>query len=331
LLQEYDLYYFNDFETNPNLNDALKGLEYASSKNIEMIISVGGGSVIDMSKIIKSLYLNPSNAEEIAKGLKQVNDPKIPMISIPTTSGSGSESTHFAVVYVNDEKYSIANNCLKPDEVILDGTLTLSSSKYQKTCSALDALSQSIESAWAVNSTHESQSISFKALKKCFENFNAYISSDDVQIAQNILVGANLAGQAINISKTTSAHAWSYAFTKRHEIPHGHAVWLTLPKIFEIYSKSTEDKIADPRGHEHLLKTINTIKDTLRIKNDTTIENQLKDFLKSADIKFDLINDLNLSLDERDFLSKQVNKERMANSPINFSHDDIDEIFHLRH
>ena len=215
--------------------------------------------------------------------------------------------------------------------MILDGTMTLSSSKYQKTCSALDALSQSIESAWAVNSTHESQCISFKALEKCFENFNAYISSDDVQIAQNILVGANLAGQAINISKTTSAHAWSYGFTKRHDIPHGHAVWLTLPKIFEIYARSTKDKIADPRGHEHLLKIINTIKDTLHIKNDSTIENQLKDFLKSADIKFDLINDLNLSLDERDFLSKQVNKERMANSPINFSHDDIDEIFHLRH
>ena len=73
------------------------------------------------------------------------------MIAVPTTAGSGSEVTHFAVVYVGTEKYSLASQHLLPDAVILDGALVQSGSRYLKTCSVLDAMAQAVESYWAVN------------------------------------------------------------------------------------------------------------------------------------------------------------------------------------
>ena len=205
LLADEDVTHFPDFSLNPKLDEAIKGARLARCNKIEVIIAVGGGSVIDMAKLVKAFLNNPRNEQKIVLGEKSLSDPSVPLIVVPTTAGSGSEATHFAVVYIDDQKYSLASPHLQPNFVILDGSLIQSNSKYQKACNGLDALAQGIESAWAVNSSRESQKNALKAVKVCSQNLSKFVNGKFVlDVSNKMLTAANLSGQAINISKTTN-------------------------------------------------------------------------------------------------------------------------------
>lgn len=329
-LKNFLVSYFSDFEVNPSLLDANRGVAVAIENKIELIVSVGGGSVLDMGKLIKAFYATPGESESLAKGERELIDPGIPLIAIPTTAGSGSESTHFAVVYIGDEKHSLASDALLPNDVILDGNLVLSATQYQKACNVLDAISQSIESAWAVASTRESRILSYKALELCVSNFTEYVYSRDNQtIAQNMIKASNFAGQAINIAKTTAAHAWSYSLTKKYGIPHGHAVWATLPKIFEIHSTSHSGSIRDPRGSMHLEKVMEILMNILRKSANEDFSCYFRRMLDAVNIKADIAVDLQISYKGRLALSRDVNQERMRNNPVIFNQSCINKIFNL--
>lgn len=316
-LKNYQVTHFNDFDVNPSIKDVKKGVDLAIENKIELIISVGGGSVLDMGKLIKALFMTPDITIDVARGLERIIDPHIPLIAIPTTAGSGSEATHFAVVYIESEKFSVADNSLLPDNVILDGDLIISASSYQKACNVLDAISQSIESAWAVASTIKSQTLSFKALKLCIKNYLSFVNSNkDKNVAQKMIEASNIAGQAINISKTTAAHAWSYSLTKKFSIPHGHAVWVTLPRIFELHFNATPFEVRDPRGIFHLKDIMNKLMNILMISPNERLDLYFEKFLNTINIKTDIVNDLKLSKRDRIFISNNVNKERLRNNPV---------------
>jgi alcohol dehydrogenase class IV len=308
---------FNDFSINPKIEDAIRGAELARSKCIDLIIAVGGGSVIDTAKLIKAFYYDKGKEIELLRGAEEVKDPEIPIIAVPTTAGSGSEATHFAVVYIGTEKYSLAAECLLPNSVILDGSLTISGNKYQKTCNALDAMSQAIESAWATQSTKESLRYSIESIELGWNIFQEYITSScKPSVAQKMIEASNLAGKAINISKTTSSHAWSYAFTSFYDVPHGHAIWLTLPAIFEIHNEANSSNINDPRGKKHLSSIMNLLIKKLNLQNNRRKDHQLNEFLYKIGIESKMEN---LGIDnfkERENISNQINIERMKNNPV---------------
>ena len=100
-----------------------------------------------------------------------------------------------------------------------------------------------------------------------------------------MMEAANLAGKAINISKTTSAHAWSYAITSHYGVPHGHAVWLTLPRIFEIHATASTKMVTDPRGIEHLSSIMIRLMDVLGIASPKDSESHLKSYLQAINIE----------------------------------------------
>ena len=321
--------HFYDFEINPKLEDAKKGAILAKDNNVEVIISIGGGSVLDISKLIKAFINDPTKAEDYAKGNKKIIDSKIPIIAIPTTAGSGSESTHFAVVYINGTKFSVASECLLPEFVVLDGELITSASKYQKANNILDAVAQSIESSWSISSTKESSVISFRALEISFNNYKDFYSNNDKESAQMMLKASNLAGQAINITKTTAPHAWSYAISMHLDLPHGHAIWATLPKVFRLHCENKIRKNTNTLNQDKLNNTMRDIKEVLGIKDNNEINSFFKKFLLSLDIKASLKDDLKVSYGERKELSKKVNQQRMSNNPIKFTQNDINYIFQL--
>ena len=326
LLNNYKYTVFSDFEINPKIKDVKKGLRIAKKNKTNLIIAIGGGSVLDMAKLIKGCFNAVASVENIIKGFSKIKDPRIPLIAIPTTAGSGSESTHFAVAYIGNNKYSVADQCLLPEKVILDGALSLSATKYQKACNVLDALAQAIESMWAVNSTSQSKKNSIKAISMCIECIPEYVSnSQNYEIAQKMLEASNLAGQAINISKTTAPHAWSYGISINHGVPHGHAVWLTLPKIFEIHA---EYSIKNSSLQE-LKEIMSKLKSLFNISSNDMILDYFYSFLSSIDIKHDLVNDFKLSKNQRLNLSNSVNQERLLNNPVNFNKEHINSIFNL--
>ena len=327
IFKRFNVLRFNDFEINPKFEDAKKGSEIARKNKIDTIVSIGGGSVIDIAKLILAFLDTDQDIEKIIDGSKKAKPTKVRHISVPTTAGTGSESTHFAVVYKNKQKYSIAEDFLMPDIVLLDGILFLSNSPIQKAFNGLDALAQAIESHWACGSTNESKSYSRKAIPILFKQLPKIVSGEaSKEEFQYFIEAANLAGKAINISKTTSPHAFSYSFTSEYSIPHGQAVWLTLPKIFEIHKNALDRCTENIINFKELQNAIKEILDLLGI-NQIDISNQLKEFVIGLGLECRMEKLGLYSPSAREQIARKVNLERLKNNPVILTEENICDIF----
>lgn len=321
---------FSDFEVNPKLEDGKRGARLALEAQVDLVVAVGGGSAIDIAKLIKALLTEPEDAEALVRGDIPLEANGIPLVAIPTTAGSGSEATHFAVVYIGKNKYSLASPSLLPSRTVLDGSLLKSASPYQKAVNGLDALAQAIEGCWAANSTDQSREYSLDAIRLIVAHLPAIVNSNNEADLQNMMRASNLAGQSINISKTTAPHAFSYAFTSYHDIPHGHAVWLTLPEIFAIHATAANDKVSDPRGVEHFKSIMQQLVSALGIDSASDSAAFLRNFMQKLGIEGDMRKMKIEDPEQRKFLSAQVNAQRLANNPVIIDEGDIGRIFYLR-
>lgn len=237
---------------NPDCSDLKHAVEQFSEYHFDRIIALGGGSVLDSAKVL-SLWLNKKNLsfEQLCE-VAVTPDALIPLIAIPTSSGTGSEVTPFATIWDahKQKKYSI--NGLIPNRVILDASLTLSLPKQETLYSAMDALSHSLESIWNRSRTKQSQAHAEAAINLICDNLPAVLANPlDFDARQNLQFAACLAGLAIATTKTAIAHAMSYQLTLRHKIPHGLACSVTLASILNNFdltqlnlSKDLADKIS---------------------------------------------------------------------------------------
>ena len=293
---------FYEFSENPKLEDLIKSINFFKKHSCDSIIAVGGGSVIDMAKLVS--FYHEENLSDFDVNLLKKR--KTPLMVIPTTAGSGSESTKFAVLYINGEKFSIQHESILPDEKIIDPNFSFSMSKNQKAISGLDAFSQSIESFWSQNSTPQSKLFSKEALKLIWENLYQSVNKNDFDAHAKVFHASILAGKAINIAKTTSCHALSYYFTSKHNISHGHAVALLLPKIYE-YNLLKLQALND--------SSLSEINDILGV-DEKNVFNTLSSFIKSLDIEIDFSN-LGINLyNESSSIISSVNKDRLKNNPV---------------
>ena len=140
--------WFTDFELNPKLDDVLRGIEAYRECQPDFVLALGGGTAIDLAKLIGSLAIQSEPARDIATGRVSIEVAGKPLMAIPTTAGTGSEATHFAVVYVDGKKYSVGHPSLMPRYAVVDWTLTESLPKRMTAATGLDAFCQAIESIW---------------------------------------------------------------------------------------------------------------------------------------------------------------------------------------
>lgn len=220
---------FSNFTSNPKYEEMLSGLTLFKEKNCDAFISIGGGSCIDVAKAIK-LSLNSNLESDVPTFKQKYQHVSVKHIAIPSTSGTGSESTRHSVLYLDGEKQSISNSAILPEYVILNPKLILSVPDYQKKCTAMDAFCQCVESLWSKKATKESKKYALKGIKIFEKSYRKYISND-IEAIKAIQTSANLSGKAINISETTAGHAMSYKITSLYGIPHGHAVAMTINSI----------------------------------------------------------------------------------------------------
>ena len=159
LLAGFNLFFFQEFSKNPTLEEVKKGINIFLKNNIEMVIAVGGGSCIDMAKLIRSLvkFNNQDIERVILKSNKLIKS--VPLIAIPTTFGTGSEETSFAVIYIKNTKYSLSDKTIKPNHVILDPDLCLTVPKKVVSSTMMDSFCQSIESLWSLKSNETSKNM----------------------------------------------------------------------------------------------------------------------------------------------------------------------------
>jgi len=277
-----------------------------------------------MAKLINYYHNAGSNIIEESTIKNEKFNP-VTHISLPTTAGSGSEATHFAVMYIGDTKYSVAHEKLIPNVAIIDPELHYSQTSYQKAASGADALAQAIESFWSVQSTEESRLYSEKALELVWNNLPKVVHEGDKLAHLKLAVGANLAGRAINIAKTTAPHALAYGFTKYAGLPHGHAVALSLPYFLTLHKNITVKNCNDPRGTEYVKSLMDKISKTIDCESDN-IEKALLGFFRTLNIEINF-SQLNISNKKFTELLKNINLERLANNPVKVDLSTIGTLF----
>lgn len=267
VLKHYTYVHFNNFEENPKLSDIEKGIKVFNENNCDFGIAIGGGSAIDFAKSVNLIAANEGNAEDYLKNKKIIENKSKILVAIPTTAGTGSEATKFAVVYIKKTKYSLEHEFIMPDYAIVDPELTMSMPKKIAACSGMDALSQSIESYWSINSTAKSKKYAEKAIRLIVKYFVKAVNNPTKKSRASMVIAANLSGKAINITKTTACHSISYPITSYFNVPHGHAVALTLAPILLYNSEVTEEDLLDKRGTVYVKKTLKEISSFLGAKN----------------------------------------------------------------
>jgi alcohol dehydrogenase class IV len=297
---DIDYFWFNNFSSNPKIEEVKDAYEQFTTKDYEIILTIGGGSSIDVAKAVKL---------ENYKHTKK----KTPLAACPTTAGSGSESTYFIVYYKDKEKQSEGDvNLTLPDYAILDHNLLQNLPQQPYASSVLDALSQAIESYWSIYSTEESRQLSASslALIKGY-SLKAVLQRDDLS-QQMMMRAANLAGQAINITKTTACHSLAYPMTSYFNISHGHACSLTLSQILKYNYDVDEDTLNDSRGTDFVKQIIEEILLILDLKNTTEFDLWLKLFITKLGLKYKF-EDLNI--DKGVIIKYGFNPDRVKNNP----------------
>lgn len=314
-IDKYNYFRFYDFETNPKLKDLINGIKIFGKEKCDIIIGVGGGSVMDIAKSISILATQQGDLEEFIKGKISLRERQIPSIMIPITAGTGSESTHFSVIYIDKIKYSLAHESLLPDFVILDPVFTENLPPYITACTCMDALCQAIESFWSVNSTIESRTYSKQAIELIISNITKNVNNPDRVSREKMLIASNLAGKAINIAKTTAAHAVSYPITSYFNVPHGHAVALTLPHFIEFNYDISLENLQDSRGVKFVKDRMNELFDILEVKTANKAKDKLLSIMKEVNLEKKLsklrINRNNIDI----IIENGFNPQRMKNNP----------------
>lgn len=305
-----------------NMDNIIDGINFINHNNFDFIIAIGGGSVIDKAKIINILTPGNNNLINAIKK-KDFRKNKIPLIAIPTTSGTGSESTKFATLYNKKIKYSIEHKSLIPEYAIIDPMLTQSNSIQTIISSGLDALSQSIESYWSVGANKESKEYASEAMEIAWNILPKFANSEATNHDWEMISwAAHLSGKAINISKTTACHAISYYLTANYGISHGHAVALTLGPVFKYNLETTDNVLNDRRGRAYCINCLNEICAILNIKNLNKIKKYFDDFLIELNLKKNL-TDFNVKKSDLNTIVNNINIDRMNNNPRSFTKKDI--------
>lgn len=305
---------FSDYSPNPTFEEVLEGLKHFKETDCDGIVAIGGGSCLDTAKAIKWYSEGNYDDNNVKTKSHYIN---LPLIAIPTTAGTGSEATHFAVIYVKGEKQSLAHDCLLPEAAFLSTSLLKDLPVYQRKVTVLDALCQAIESFWSINATIESRKFASQAIDLILNHYEEYIAGSNKDL-DHIMKASHLAGKAINLTKTTAPHALSYKLSSLYGIAHGHAVAITLPYVYE----KTLEKIDDQQSAHDLNHTMNTLAVKLGVPDKESLIVRLTDIIDSFDLKPPIFKSKHV-----DLLVNSVNVERLLNHPVSLSEEDIKQIY----
>jgi phosphonate metabolism-associated iron-containing alcohol dehydrogenase len=241
ILSSHKLTVLDSVRPNPELKDLDEMVCQLESLGIGFVVGLGGGSVLDTAKVLACTIPNPELrplAKAIAEGLVIQCPTKLPMIAIPTTSGTGAEVTPYATIWDHEQhkKYSFSGEFVYPNLAILDPSLTLTMGHEETTYTALDAISHALESLWNRNRTPLSQAFAIQSLTIAKDTLPAllkYPTSEELR--RKMQISSCMAGIAISQTQTALAHSISYPLTLHFGVPHGLACSFMLPKLIDHY------------------------------------------------------------------------------------------------
>ncbi len=302
---------FSGFRPNPLYEEAVRAVEAFRAGGCGAIAAVGGGSAMDVGKCVKlwaELDLSRSCLEQ------EIVPNGIPLLAAPTTAGTGSEATRYAVVYYRGEKQSVAHESAIPSAALLDPTALESLPPYHRKSSMLDALCHGIESFWSVRATEESRALSRRAIRAVWEHLDGYLAGTPAGNA-GMLEAANLAGRAIDLAQTTAGHAMCYKLTTLYGVAHGHAAALCVSALWPFMAERAAGgpleavfrSLAEAMGRETVPASIAGFRELLDRLDLGVPAAEPGDF---------------------EILRTSVNPVRLKNNPVPLGTEDMDLLYH---
>lgn len=316
---------FSDFDVNPTFDDVQRGLKRFNETKPDCIMAVGGGSVLDMAKLINFFGASDEPSDKWFDDIP-LDRPvsTLPLVAIPTTAGAGSEATSFAVLYRDKKKYSVAHSSMLPDIVLLNPALTGSMTPYQTACSGFDAFAQAMESYWAAASTETSRRYSAESIGLCKKHLECAVFEPSMAHRTGMMKAAYLAGRAINITKTTAAHALSYVLTAHCGLPHGHAVAMMFPWIFALNAEVSATDISDARGIAHVKHVMDELCGMLGGESAGKTVERMQGLCDRIGLDKSWIREPGINIEDvQELIVNGVNRERLRNNPRNINADDL--------
>lgn len=231
---------------NPTTVNVREALELYHKEGCDAIIGFGGGSSMDCAKAVGACAIKPNQSLAQMKGILKVHK-KLPLlIAVPTTAGTGSETTLAAMITDADTRYKYAINDfpLIPRYAVLDSKVTLSLPPFITATTGMDALTHAVEAYIGNSTTIDTRRDALKAVKLIFENIDiAYEHGDNIQARRNMLHASFYAGCAFTKSYVGYVHAVAHSLGGQYNVPHGLANAILLPLVLREYGSCIDKKL----------------------------------------------------------------------------------------
>lgn len=308
--------------SNPDLEDLYEILTDIEGYNYDLVIGIGGGSVIDIAKSLIAVRNQIVNSKEdlrtviVDERYKETIEP-ITLIAVPTTSGTGSEVTSWGTIWDKEltKKYSLTDTNLYASYAFIIPELTIDLPLMTTIATSLDALSHATEAYWSKHTNPISQRLSLQAIEFIIneltsENFD--LSSYETR--KNLAMGSLLAGLSFSNTRTTACHAISYPLTMKFDIAHGIAVSVTLGKMLEI--------------NEPKILSLNELLTAFNVERVEDVQSKLETIYEKFNIKHKLSDYEVKKSDIKPLVEQSFTKGRIDNNPVDLTADQIEAILY---
>ncbi len=237
---------FDEVEPEPVMEMAETVAETARKKRYNIILGIGGGSVLDMAKVAAMALTNTGSMRNYV-GVDLVRNPGVPSILLPTTSGTGSEVTNVAVVTITEDelKTSIISPYMFGHVAMVDPSLTYSLPPRLTASTGLDALSHALEALMSVNANPITDSLALQAVNLIFCNLLDAYKSGEPESRYGMSLGSLMAGMSFGSAGVCLGHAAAYTFAVSHKVTHGVSCGLVLPYVFRFSAPAIPWKLPE--------------------------------------------------------------------------------------
>ena len=320
---------FNKVESDPSKSTLLKAFDEAADFKSTGVLGFGGGSSMDVAKLVSLLLGSNQNIDTIW-GVNNAKGPRIPLVLIPTTAGTGSEVTPISIITMDDkEKKGVSSKLILPDLAILDPLLTINLPPNITASTGIDAMVHAIEAYTSTNPNNNpiSKMLSIEALKFLGSSIKtAVFEGYNINARSNMLFGSMLAGKAFANSPVAAVHALAYPIGGLFNISHGLSNSLVLPSVMKFNSINKETK----KNYANLAPFV--FKDLDNSKSDEIVCNNFIDSLESLSKELKLpyrLRDLEIPEEACQLMASEAMKQTrlLVNNPRKIEESDAFNIY----
>ncbi|AGK95965.1 iron-containing alcohol dehydrogenase family protein [Clostridium pasteurianum] len=307
---------FSNIVPNPTVDNVDNCADVIRKNNIGFVLALGGGSPIDCAKAAASLCKTEDSIVLYHNQEKKFGKEHIPLIAVPTTSGTGSEVTAVSVL-TNPHigrKAPLASENFYPEYAIVDPTLTLTVPKQITASTGLDVLSHALEGFWSKDHQPICDALALHAASLVFKYLEkAYINGEDIEAREKMSEASLIAGLAFGLPKTTGSHACSFPLTNIYKLPHGEACAFTLDYFTRINAEAEDGRVND-------------FAKQLGFKDANDMADRIKELKFSMNMKVSL-QDAGIRDEEVETLAELSIHPNLLNNPVKMEKKDLIEMF----